>query len=105
MAKKRTRNISLNIRLSDAELSLFREKLEQSKAKSQADFLLQLLSDKPLVVYDGLAEIYAELRRQGNNLNQIARSSNAGEISASAKAVLDENHRLYDAILKIISGR
>ena len=38
--------------------------------------------DKPIIVINGVDELADELRRVGNNLNQITRAVNAGMISA-----------------------
>ena len=41
---------------------------------SRTDFLIRALTDKPVVVIDGGNEMLAELKRQGNNLNQAVRN-------------------------------
>ena len=40
-------------------------------------------SIKPIVIINGVDELADELRRVGNNLNQITRAVNAGMISAA----------------------
>ena len=41
---------------------------------NRTDFLIRALTDKPIVVIDGGNEMLAELKRQGNNLNQAVRN-------------------------------
>ena len=41
---------------------------------SRTDFLIRALTDKPVVVIDGGNEMLAELKRQGNNLNQAVKN-------------------------------
>lgn len=39
------------------------------------EFILRSIMDKPIIVIERGGEILAELKRQGNNLNQAVRSS------------------------------
>lgn len=50
-------------------------KVEQS-GKSQQQYIIEALTQSNIVNLDGLKEIYPELKRQGNNLNQIAKKLN-----------------------------
>ena len=76
MAVNRTRNKAITLRMTAEELALFQSQFEKSEAKNQTDFVLQLLDEKPIVVNHELSEVLAELKRQGNNLNQIAKQLN-----------------------------
>ena len=60
---------------SDEELAQIKEKVEQS-GKSQQQYIIEALTQSNIVNLDGLKEIYPELKRQGNNLNQIAKKLN-----------------------------
>ena len=73
----RTRNRSVTLRMTDDELALFQSQFQKSEAKNQTDFVLRLLGEKPITVNRELPAVLAELSRQGNNLNQIARGLNA----------------------------
>ena len=44
--------------------------------KSQQQYIIEALTQSNIVNLDGLKEIYPELKRQGNNLNQIAKKLN-----------------------------
>ena len=57
------------------ELAQLKEKVEQS-GKSQQQYIIEALTQSNIVNLDGLKEIYPELKRQGNNLNQIAKKLN-----------------------------
>ena len=76
MKEKRIRNRQMIVRLTDKELSDFTKKMQRAKSKSRSDFIMSLVKNKPIIVPDGLPEIAAELKRHGNNLNQIARLFN-----------------------------
>jgi len=70
----RTRPKQIVIRVSEEELAQIKEKVEQS-GKSQQQYI-EALTQSNIVNLDGLKEIYPELKRQGNNLNQIAKKLN-----------------------------
>ena len=69
----RTRPKQIVIRVSEEELAQI--KVEQS-GKSQQQYIIEALTQSNIVNLDGLKEIYPELKRQGNNLNQIAKKLN-----------------------------
>ena len=73
----RTRPKQIVIRVSEEELAQIKEKVEQS-GKSQQQYIIEALTQSNIVNLDGLKEIYPELKRQGNNLNQIAHALNGG---------------------------
>lgn len=55
--------------------------------------------DDPARPYiDALEKLAAQLRRVGNNLNQVARAVNAGSTPAQADHVLDQTQKLLRAI-------
>ena len=70
---KRNRPISYSFRVSERERRLIDDKVKTS-GLSRTDFLIRALTDKPVVVIDGGNEMLAELKRQGNNLNQAVRN-------------------------------
>ena len=75
LSKNRTRPKQIVIRVSEEELAQIKEKVEQS-GKSQQQYIIEALTQSNIVNLDGLKEIYPELKRQGNNLNQIAKKLN-----------------------------
>ncbi|MBQ3196224.1 MAG: plasmid mobilization relaxosome protein MobC [Clostridia bacterium] len=72
----RKRNKQLWLGMTEAEQKLFDDEYIKSGCKSRADFVLRLLADKPIVVVTDMTDILTELRRQGTNLNQLARIAN-----------------------------
>ena len=74
MAK--TKNSDLHIRISDK----LKQKLinESQKSKlSLSEYVDKTLRGKTITVYEGLNETVYELRKIGNNLNQIAKNLNS----------------------------
>lgn len=73
MNRKRPKQIV--IRLSEQEFEDLKIKVEQS-GKTQQQYIIEALTKKRVVNTDGLKEVARELKRQGNNLNQIAKRLN-----------------------------
>ena len=71
----RTRPKQIVIRVSEEELAQIKEKVEQS-GKSQQQYIIEALTQSNIVNLDGLKELYPEIKRIGNNLNQIAKALN-----------------------------
>ena len=69
----RTRPKQIVIRVSEEELAQI--KVEQS-GKSQQQYIIEALTQSNIVNTDGIKELIPELKRVGNNLNQIAHALN-----------------------------
>lgn len=74
MANK-SRPKQVMFRLSEEEYEQFMKKVEQS-GTNQQEFILKAVLEKPITNTDGIKEVVPELKRQGNNLNQIAKKLN-----------------------------
>ena len=74
--QKRVRNKSFTIRLTNNEHKQIVSVMKNSKIPSQHEFFLTMIINKPIVVIDGLMEILPELKKQGTNINQIAKVLN-----------------------------
>jgi len=85
--------------MTQEEFDFFKRQIDTAKQKTQTDFFLAVLRKKPIIVIEDLRPLLQELKRQGNNLNQIARklseTSNFGE---SATKVMNECWKSYRAI-------
>jgi Mg2+ and Co2+ transporter CorA len=73
----RTRPKQIVIRATEIEFDKIKKKVKASK-KKQNEYLLKCVLDKEIVVIDGLKEQTVELKRIGNNLNQLTRAVNEG---------------------------
>lgn len=78
----RARPKQIVIRASQEEFEKIKQKVEASKQK-QNEYILKSLLDKDIIVIDGIRELTAELKRIGNNLNQLTRSVNEGKANCS----------------------
>lgn len=91
----RTRPNQIVIRVSDEELELIKGKVVKSGI-SQQEFIIKALLEKPVVNTDGIKEIVPELKRIGNNINQIAKRCNENTVNyetLSTKAELSKISR------------
>ncbi len=68
------------------------------------DYLIQCSRDTQITVTD-LSEMLVELKRIGNNLNQIARKANSRKFFfAKLDSVVEGQRKIYDAILGLKGG-
>jgi len=99
MQKNLTRNKAITLRMTPDEFDQFKTKMDRAKQKTQTDFILALLHKKPIIVIEDLRPMLQELKRQGNNLNQIARKLNEyNSFGESATKVMNECWKSYRAI-------
>ena len=75
----RKRNHVVPIRFSDHELSVIDANAKKAHM-SRTEYLVSAGMGKPIVILDDLEPTLTELRRIGNNVNQLTRKANSGEI-------------------------
>ena len=73
----RTRPKRVTVRLTMDEYFAL-ENLVKASGMSQQEYLRNAILENEIVNYDGIKEIIPELKRVGNNLNQIAKALNSG---------------------------
>ena len=101
-ARNLTRNKAITLRMTPEELDNFKKKMDKAKPKNQTDFILSLLNKKPIIVIEDLRPMLQELKRQGNNLNQITRKLNEySSFGDSANKVMNECWVAYRNINKL----
>ena len=100
MIQNRTRNKQMVLRFTDKEYYTIKKVMDTAQKKSQSDFILDCIQNKPTIDMDILRQILVELKRQGNNLNQIAGSVNQGtKLSDNVNSLLDECYRTYSILI------
>lgn len=77
MSENRKRNETLTIRLTKVERERIAEKASRA-GLSLTEYILALSRDTPIVVPPDMTPLLRELKRIGNNLNQIAAKVNSG---------------------------
>ena len=89
----KTRPNKVTVRLSDSELNELKERIKLS-GFNQQQFLTRAIFNKAMMDKEQLHSLLIELRREGCNLNQIARACNTYK-------VLDDEQRIKQTIEKL----
>ena len=100
----RTRQFAYNFRASEQEKNLIDKAIAKSGLTMTA-FVIRAITEKPITVIENGNEILAELKRQGNNLNQVARKSYNGlATEEEIKTCIKSLKELYRKISIAIGG-
>ena len=75
-----TKNKRVNFRITEKELQKIKQKAEKSNM-NLTEYLTTCALNKDIIVIEKLKEFQVELRRIGNNLNQLTRMCNEGIIT------------------------
>ena len=93
------RHKAITLRMTPEEYDYFKTQMDKAKQKTQTDFILAVLRKKPIIIIEDLRPMLQELKRQGNNLNQVARKLNeTNSFGESATKVMNECWKTYRAI-------
>ena len=72
--ENRTRPYGYTFRASENERKIINEKRKASSL-TMTDFIIKSITNKPIMIFENSGEILNELKRQDNNLNQLARAN------------------------------
>ena len=72
---KRTRSHQVSFRLNDKEYAMLQRK-HAASGKSLTEFFIETISKGKVIVISDFVPLLPELKRQGVNLNQLARRAN-----------------------------
>jgi hypothetical protein len=101
MSKQRLRDTTLTIRLTKPE----KERIERNAkrvGRSITDYLVLLSLQTPIHVAEDVKPLLIELKRIGNNLNQITAKINAGAFrSYNFEDMIDGQKMIYEQLLDI----
>ena len=89
----KSRPNKITFRLSDSELQDLQSRVKKSGFNEQ-QFLTRAVFSNKIIDKESLHQLLIELRREGVNLNQIARACNSGNASL-------ETERIKQAIKKL----
>ena len=100
----RKRNKTLTIRLTEQEYDAVMKKVLRS-GMSMTDFLVTAAQQTQIHVAEDTKPLVTELKRIGNNLNQITTKINAGVFrSYNFQEVIDLQRAIYAEVLRIGRG-
>ena len=112
---KKKRLPSSHVRFSEKELEIV-QKMQQTTGHSIPDLLKKALFRRvdlvrPLLSKEDVDKIMIELRRQGNNLNQITKQINSGlmngwsqSFNSLVRAYMDIRHIISENAIKAIAN-
>jgi hypothetical protein len=93
------RHKAITLRMTPEEFDYFQRQMQTAKQKTQTDFFLAVLRKKPIIVITYYEKVLAELKRHGNNLNQITKALHeSATFGEGAKKVMNECWKSYRAI-------
>lgn len=78
--KKQNKNKHFNFRVNEKGYNKIKSKIEKSELNT-SEYLLKTAMNKEIIVIDGLEEIIMQLRKIGNNINQLTKLCNQGRIT------------------------
>ena len=101
MNKPRLRDTTLTIRLTKAEKERIERNAKRAK-RSITDYIVSLSLETPIHVAEDIKPLLIELKRIGNNLNQITAKINAGAFrSYNFEDMIDGQKMIYEQLLEI----
>ena len=101
MAENRRRSETLTVRLTKAEKAAIVAKSKRAKM-TLTEYLLAVSRDTKIVLPPDIAPIILELKRIGNNLNQIAAKVNSGVTYVeNLTEIIENQNKIYDLLLKL----
>ena len=89
----KSRPNKITFRLSDSELQELKAKVKSSGFNEQ-QYLTRAVFSKSLIDKDILHQLLIELRREGVNLNQIARACNSGNAALETERIRQSIRKL-----------
>lgn len=78
-SRKRSSNLSIHV--TPQEKNMIRRKAQQANM-TMTDYIISAIQGDEIIVCDGLVPLFVELKRIGNNVNQIAYKVNSGVVRA-----------------------
>ncbi|MDL2236780.1 MobC family plasmid mobilization relaxosome protein [Christensenellaceae bacterium OttesenSCG-928-K19] len=92
----RKRKIHIGFRVTEKEYVMICRKVEKSRLPLR-EFMLRCVQGKEILVKEGGHEVVIELKRIGNNLNQLAHAANAGMVSHCGRQL----DKIYDEVREV----
>lgn len=99
----RTRPKQIVIRASEKEFEKIKTKVEKSKL-TQNEYLLKSALGKEIIVVEGIRDLTIEVKRIGNNLNQLTKAVHEGKVNYSKELseVNEEMKEVWQLLRQLI---
>ena len=97
----RKRNKSIPIRVTEKELQAIDANAKKAK-KNRTEYMITTALGKEITVIEDLREMIVQLKRIGNNLNQLTRKANAHEVNViDLEETCTELGNIYQAVFAL----
>lgn len=100
----RKRNKQVKVWLTEEEYQRLINKVQKSKL-SQSDYIRKSILEKDIIVIEGIKELLVQIKKIGNNLNQLTKAVNSGiEINPSSdlKYIKQELKEVWQELIKTL---
>ena len=95
----------LNFRISDETDAIIREKAKTAKM-SITDYVITVATQKEMINFEGLSDVVTQIKRLGNNLNQLLILSRQGRITTvNLSETQEELKRIYELLSAVLCRR
>lgn len=102
--ENRRRDKTLTIRLTDSEKKKIIAKSRKSKM-STTDFIIACADNAVIKTPEDLRPVVSQLKRIGNNINQIAVKVNSGAVySVNFDEVIEMQNKIYEKVFEIANA-
>ncbi|WP_407429598.1 MobC family plasmid mobilization relaxosome protein [Treponema sp.] len=102
MGEKRKRDKTLTIRLTESEKSMIEKKASKAKL-NLTEYIISVSSKSKISVTEDTKPLLLELKRIGNNINQIAMKINSGVVSSyNFDEVISLQRKIYEQLLLLV---
>ena len=101
---ERKRKHHISCYLDDKEYMTFRDKKSKTYY-NQSEYIRKCVLDKKIMVIPGVRDLIIDLKRIGNNLNQLTHKVNLGEITVlgdNLKEINDDLSIVWKSLSKVI---
>ena len=97
----RSRNIPIGLRVSEKELEIIDKKKDRARM-TRTDYLIACAVGKQITLVEDLKPLLAEMKRIGNNLNQLTKLANMGKIAeVNLIETWETLNKLYGEIFRL----
>ena len=102
---KQNKDNHFNFRVNEKEYNKIKSKIKKSKLNT-SEYLLKTAMDKEIIVINGLEEAITQLRKIGNNINQLTKLSNQGSITnVNLENVKEELKNIWQLLNLLIQNQ
>jgi uncharacterized protein (DUF1778 family) len=102
MGEKRKRDKTLTIRLTESEKMMIEKKASKAKL-NLTEYIISVSSKSKISVTEDTKPLLLELKRIGNNINQIAMKINSGAVSSyNFDEVISLQRKIYEQLLLLV---